>query len=467
MTHSAQLTFAFQPHLSRRVELDFDGGQVTSDAGGLLLGLADRAHDFLARVADRCFTDGRDPRLVTHSINALVRQRVFASALGYEDVNDHETLRHDLTLLTLCGCEPPAKDSGRTPQTPLAGKSTLNRLEVSASPQHRHERYHKIAFHPPRFFALLREIFLESVPRPPAEIVLDLDATDLPLHGQQEHRFYQGYYREHCYLPLYIFADNDHLLHCELRPANIDAARGSVEALAPIVADIQERWPACRIIVRADSGFCREELMAWCEARGVLYILGLAQNSRLRGKCAGAAKKARRRFLATGQPARVYRSFGYRTRASWSRRRRVVAKAEHLPRGANPRFVVTNLAGCEIGDRDLYERGYCPRGEMENRIKEQLDLFAGRVSCGAFAANQLRLAFSAMSYVLMNTLRRALAGTQLERAQPSTIRLKLLKIGARVRVSTRRVLFSCASGYPWREAFEACWKNLARAAIRD
>jgi hypothetical protein len=372
--------------------------------------------------------------------------------LGYEDLNDHDQLRRDPAFRTLCG------EQGL--ESVLAGKSTLNRLEVSASQEHRCERYHKIRFDPHCLHALLRTLFIESCSKPPTEIVLDLDATDFKLHGQQEHRFYHGYYREHCYLPLYIFADNDHLLHCELRPSNIDAAKGSVEALAPIIDDLKERWPQCRIIVRGDSGFCREELMSWLEERGVFYILGLAQNARLRGKCAGAAEKARRRHLRTGRPARLYTSFGYRTLKTWARRRRVVAKSEHLAKGANPRFVVTNLAACEMSNRDLYEHGYCPRGEMENRIKEQLDLFADRVSCSSFKANQLRMIFSAIGYVLVNTLRKALAGTEMARAQPSTIRLKLLKIGARVRMSARRIVFSCASGYPWKHVFEACWRSL-------
>lgn len=452
MTDYKQLTFAFQPIHGRRVEVDFQGGEVTSDAGALLLGEADHARDVLGRVASNCFADGRDPSLVKHSLEALLRQRVFAMVLGYEDVNDHDQLRHDLTFRTLCG------DSG--PDDILAGKSTLNRVEVSACETHRDERYHKIHFSLKIFHALLRDLFFESYSKPPTEIVLDLDATDFKLHGQQENRFYHGYYREHCYLPLYIFANNDHLLHCELRPSNIDAAKGSIEALAPIIAEIKKRWPACRIIVRGDSGFCREEIMNWLEERGALYILGLAQNARLRNKCSRAAEKARRRHLRTGEPARIYTSFGYRTLKSWSRKRRVVAKSEHLRLGPNPRFVVTNLAACEMSNRDLYERGYCPRGDMENRIKEQLDLFADRVSCESFKANQLRMVFSAIGYVLLNTLRQALAGTELARAQPDTIRLRLLKIGARVRVSVRRVLFSLASGYPWKDVWEICWRNL-------
>jgi len=451
MTECIQQTLAFQAVGSRRVEMDFEGGEVTSDAGALLLGEADSARRIVGRFAGRCFTDSRNQNLVTHSLESLLRQRVFGLALGYEDVNDHETLRDDAALRTLCGAE----DS----EERLAGKSTLNRVEVSAGAERRDERYHKIAFDPSKFHGLLRDLFFEAHAAEPAEIVLDLDATDFVLHGGQEGRFYQGYYRDYCYLPLYIFCGG-HLLHAELRPSNIDAALGSVEAIAPIVSAIKKRWSACRIIVRGDSGFCRDDLMDWCETRGVSYILGLAQNSRLRERCSHQREKARRRFLRTGEAVRYYTSFGYRTKKSWSAKRRVVAKCEHLSKGANPRFVVTNLLASEINNRDLYENGYCRRGDMENRIMEQLELFADRTSCSGFAANQLRMALSSMAYVLMNTLRGALAGTEIENAHPNTIRLRLLKIGARVRTSVRRILFSCASGYPWRDLFLSCYSNL-------
>jgi hypothetical protein len=451
MTDCIQQTLAFQAVGSHRVEMDFEGGEVTSDAGALLLGEADSARRILGRFARRCFIDSRNRRLVIHSLESLLRQRVFGLALGYEDVNDHETLRGDAALRTLCGVDDPKER--------LAGKSTLNRVEVSAGTERRNARYHKIAFDPGAFHGLLRDLFFEAHAAAPAEIVLDLDATDFVLHGSQEGRYYQGYYRDYCYLPLYIFCGG-HLLHAELRPSNIDASLGSIEAAAPIVAAVRKRWPACRIIVRGDSGFCRDDLMDWCERRGVSYILGKPQDKRLRKRCARRMEQARRRFLRTGEAARLYTSFGHRTRKSWSARRRVVAKCEHLAKGANPRFIVTNLLGCEIGNREIYEKGYCLRGDMENRIMEQLELFADRSSCTGFAANQLRMALSSMAYVLMNTLRGALAGTALEKAHPNTIRLRLLKIGARVRTSVRRILFSCASGYPWRETFLRCHKNL-------
>lgn len=457
-TQCEQLQFQFQGHFSRQVLADFDGGEVTSDGGALLLREADLSATITERFA-ACFTDHRDPERIRHSLAEMVRQRVYGLALGYEDVNDHEQLRRDSLFLLLAGREDLAES--------LAGKSTLNRLEVSAAAGRCNSRYHRIDFSLEKFHALCRELFFEAMEEehegPPAQVILDLDATDTPTHGDQEGTHFHAYYDHYCYLPLYVFA-GPHLLHAELRPSNIDAARGSVEALCPIVAEIQKRWPACRIIVRGDSGFCRDWLMEWCEERGVNYILGLAKNERLKKRCAKLMEKARRRFLATGEAARFYETFGYRTRKSWSARRRVVAKCEHLAKGENPRFVVTNLLSCEISSRELYENGYCPRGDMENRIKDQLDLFGDRLSCSAMAANQLRLAMSSIAYILMCRVRRALRGTELANAQPQTIRLKLFKIGARVRQSVRRIVLSFASGYPWKDVFRSCYQALRAKA---
>lgn len=457
-TEYEQLQFQFQGHFSHQVLADFDGGEVTSDGGALLLREADLSATVTQRFA-QCFTDYRDPERIRHSLLEMVRQRVYGLALGYEDVVDHEQLRRDSLFLVLAGREDFAE--------PLAGKSTLNRLEVSAAAPRRDPRYHRIDFSLEKFHSLCRELFFEAMEEEhkgaPAQVILDLDATDTPTHGDQESTHFHAYYDHYCYLPLYVFA-GPHLLHAELRPSNIDAARGSVEALLPIVAEIQKRWPACRIIVRGDSGFCRDWLMQWCEERGVNYILGLAKNERLKQRCAKLMEKARRRFLATGEAARFYETFGYRTRKSWSARRRVVAKCEHLAKGENPRFIVTNLLSCEISSRELYENGYCPRGDMENRIKDQLDLFGDRLSCSAMAANQLRLAMSALAYLLMNRLRRALRRTELENAQPQTIRLRLLKIGARVRQTTRRIVLSFASGYPWKDVFLSCYQALRAKA---
>lgn len=442
----SQTVLEFQALDSRRVVADFDGGAVTSDGGALLL----READLRCRMTERfatCFDDGRDPARTEHSLLALLRQRVFGLALGYADVNDHEALRQDAMFHLLAG----EADF----ETPLAGKSTLNRLEVSAARASAGARYHKIAFHPARFHALLRTLFFERHAEPPAEVVLDVDATDLPLHGEQEGRFFHGYYDSYCYLPLYVFC-GDEVLHAELRPANIDAARGTTEALAPIVSAIRERWPAARIVVRADSGFCRDEIMSWCEHRGIFYILGLARNKRLAEACAREMEHARRKHLVTGKPVRLFKSFGWRTKESWSRKRRVVAKCEHISGKANPRFVVTNFLGCEISASDLYERAYCARGEAENRIGEQMELFADRPSCGAFASNRLRLALSTLAYTLTSLVRRALAGTEMQRARPETIRLRLFKIGALVRTSARRIVLALASGHPWQALLRHC-----------
>lgn len=451
-TLCTQTALEFQPLNARRVQADFNGGELTSDGGALLLREADLATGLTERLAS-CFDDGRDPARVRHSLLSLLRQRVHGIALGYGDVNDHETLRNDAMFHLLTG----EQEFSR----PLAGKSTLNRLEVSAAASSHDGRYHKVAFHLDRLHGLLRALFLEAHEQAPREVTLDLDATDVELHGNQEQRFFHAYYDSYCYLPLYIFC-GDHLLHAQLRPANTDASAGSVEALTPIVADIRRRWPECRIIIRADSGFCREPIMEWCEQNGVSYILGLARNNRLTGRCARQIEKARRRHLATKAPARVYTSFGYRTLKSWSCRRRVVAKCEYIAGKANPRFVVTNLLGCELASADLYERGYCPRGDAENRIGEQMELFADRTSCSAFAANQLRLALSAAAYALMVKVRQALKGSELERARPETIRLRLLKIGARVITSTRRIVLSLASGHPWAALVHHCLARLHR-----
>jgi hypothetical protein len=297
---------------------------------------------------------------------------------------------------------------------------------------------------------LLVDVFLEAHEPAPDQIILDLDATDDRLYGQQEGRFYHGYYRDYCYLPLYVFC-GEHLLCARLRCSNIDTSADSVEELEPVVARIRQRWPAVKILLRGDSGFCREKLMAWCEREGMDYIFGLAQNPRLKKQIEAAMEQAQKQYEETQAPARVFTEFFYVTHDTWSRERRVIAKAEHLEKGANPRFVVTSLSAAQIAAQQLYEKEYCARGECpENRIKEQqLDLFADRTSTGKMWSNQLRLYFSSMAYVLMQTLRHtALAGTELERAQCRTIRLKLLKIGAQVRVTVRKIWISLAEGYP-------------------
>ncbi len=451
MTECSQSQFEFEAHFSRRVVAEFSGHRLSTEGGALLLRATDRKIDLLRRVV-RCFTDGRDPERIEHELSELLAQRIYALALGYEDLNDHEELRHDPLLAVLAG--------KRKIEEPLAGKSTLNRLELVPSGSPSSERYHKISYSTEAINELLVEIFLEAHAKPLRQIVLDLDATDTPLHGRQEGRFFHGYYNHYCYLPLYIFS-GDHLLCARLRPSNLDASAGALDEVRRIVGQIRSRWPQVRILLRADSGFCREELMAWCEKHHVDYVFGFARNQRLRRKIAREMREAKREQRRAGKAARVFTEFFYRTRVSWSRSRRVVAKAEHLEQGENPRFVVTSLAAGPWPARALYEQLYCARGEMENRIKEQLSLFSDRLSTETLRANQLRLYFSSLAYVLVHALRRlGLRGTQWATAQVETIRLRLLKIAAQVRVTARRIWLCYSSAYPWKHVFVAAWSAL-------
>ena len=460
--------FGFQPLEKRELRGIFDGGAITSDAGGLLLREVDARTSIIARFAG-CFTDHRDPELIEHSVVQLVAQRVFGLALGYEDLNDHDELRHDPLLAILVGKPDPSgqdrlreRDRGKA----LAGKSTLNRLELSPPGADENSRYKKITADLGQMESLLTDFFIEAHPTPPKRIILDFDATDDPIHGNQLGRFFQGYYREYCYMPLYVFC-GEHLLCAQLRPADQDGAAGSVVKLAGLVERIRRVWPKVQIIVRGDSGFCRDNLMSWCEEQGVDFILGLAKNGRLGWEIDLELELARAESEATGKPARRFRDFRYKTRKSWSRERRVVGKAEHLVKGANSRFVVTSLSKEEYEGRSLYEDLYCGRGEMENRIKEQqLMLFADRTSAADMRANQIRLYFSSMAYVLLNAMRRiGLVGTFLERAQCSTMRLKLLKIGALVRITVRKVWVSFSQSYPYRELFLRILTNIRRAPL--
>ena len=452
MTQCSETLFPFEAHFSRQVVAQFAGDRLTTEGGSLLLRQADRKIGLLRRVAD-CFTDGRQPERIEHRLQEMLAQRIYALALGYEDLNDHEQLRQDPLLAVLAG----KKDL----REPLAGKSTLNRLELTPAGSPAAERYHKITYSAEAIDTLLVDLFLQAHARAPRQIVLDLDATDTPLHGRQEARFFHGYYGHYCYLPLYIFC-GDHLLCARLRPSNIDASAGSQEEVQRIVRQIRARWPKTRIILRADSGFCREELLAWCERNKVQYVFGFARNQRLRRIIGRAMHQAKQEHQRTGKAARVFCEFTYRTQKSWPCERRVVAKAEHLEKGPNPRFVVTSLSAERIAAQPLYEELYCARGEMENRIKEQqLALFADRTSTGLLRSNQLRLYFSTFAYALLQGLRRlGLRGTEMAQAQCQTIRLKLLKIGAQIRVSVRRVCLSLASGYPFREIFAEVYRNL-------
>jgi hypothetical protein len=435
----------------RCVVADFGGGTITSQAGALLLGATDKTVGLLDRFA-ACFRDGRDRDLLEHTTRTLVGQRVVGIALGYEDLVDHDTLRHDPVLAVLTG-----KLAARRKEcAPLAGKSTLSRLEHAPeegavlAPM----RYHKISHDGEAIERLLVDVCVEAHKKPPPVMVIDLDATDSPLHGHQEGRFFHGYYDCYCYLPLFAFYGR-HLLAAKLRPANIDAAAGSVEEVARIVAQVRARWPRTAIVVRADSGFCRDNLMSWCEENSVHFVLGLARNERLVAEIAPQLAEAARVATDTGRPARVFKDFAWTTRESWARERRVVAKAEWTHGEANPRFIVTSLPAEVIDGARLYEQVYCQRGEMENRIKEcQLDLLADRMPAATMRANQLRLWFAAMAYVLLTAMRRiALAGTELAQATCGTIRLKLLKIGAQVTISARRVRIAMTSACPSRSIF--------------
>jgi hypothetical protein len=467
-TECNQESFEFHPLNQRQIVGRFDGGAITTDAGGLLLREVEKRTAIIERFA-ACFRDHRVKEQIEHTVRELVAQRVYALALGYEDLNDHDQLRADPLLAVLAEKPDPTGESRarqRDQGKALAGKSTLNRLELTKAVVEAKERYKKIALDQEAVDQLWVELFLEAYPQPPAEIVLDLDATDDPVHGHQEGRFFHGYYGHYCYLPLYIFS-GDHLLCARLRPSNVDASAGCVEEVMRIVAEIRRAWPQVKITLRGDSGFCREELMAWCEREGVDYVLGLAKNERLRAEIAGELQQAAAQYAQTQQAARVFQEFVYQTRESWSRARRVVAKAEHLEKGANPRFVVTSLSPEVWEARALYEQLYCARGEMENRLKEQLTLFADRTSTAYLRSNQIRLDFSSAAYCLMEALRRlGLKVTDLAQAECRTIRLRVLKIGALIRITVRKVWVSLAGGYPYTALFARVHAALQALPLR-
>ena len=434
----------------------FDGGSISTDGGVVLL----RAVEERCRILERfggCFVDHRDPTRVQHTVTQLAAQRVLGIALGYEDLCDHDVLRSDPLLTSVVG------KRDRRSET-LASSVTLGRIENGAPGLSRDDRYRKITLDYGKVDHLLIDLFLEAHESPPEEIVLDLDATDAKIHGKQEGRFFHGYYDEYCYLPLYIFA-GDHVLGARLRRANADGAAGSVEELERIVDRIREAWPETRVVVRADSGFCREWLLSWCEESGVDYVIGIARNQRLLTQLADSMLLAKNEHDRTNRPARIFEDLEYRTLDTWSRARRVVGKAEHLRKGANPRFIVTSFDLERWPARELYEDLYCARGEMENRIKEQqLDLFADRVSCHWERGNQTRMYFSAIAYAMLEALRRlGLAGTDMARAQCGTIRLRLLKIGARIRSTARRIWIHLSEHHAWRETFLVAFERLRPA----
>lgn len=468
-TECTPVQIEFQGLGRRKVQGAFDGGHLSSDGGAVLLREVDARLGITQGLA-ACFTDHRDPELVEHSVVELLRQRVYGIALGYEDLNDHDDLKWDPLLALAVGkhdvegkMRRRAADRGKV----VASSSTLNRLELTPSNADGQSRYKKIVHAPEQLEAFFVEVFLDSFKRAPKEIVLDFDATDDPVHGDQEGKFFHGYYRCYCYLPLYVIC-GDHVLVAKLRTSDRDGADGSSDVLAQLTEAIRARWPHTRIIVRGDSGFARDGLMDWCESHDVYYLLGLAKNQRLLKKIGKELDDAHLRHLQTGVAARVFTHFHYRTQKSWSRSRRVIAKAEHLTKGTNPRFIVTNLPEDYADSQTLYEKHYCARGEMENRIKEQqLDLFADRTSTHALRSNQLRLWFSTAAYTLMNALRRVgLNGTRLARATCGTLRLKLLKISAHIKVSVRRIRIHFASACPYQDVFHHAWNNLQHYPLR-
>ncbi|MHB1313724.1 MAG: IS1380 family transposase [Gemmatimonadaceae bacterium] len=422
----------------RAVVADFLGGRITSDAGALLLReVADRLGLFDA--LDAAIPDPRQPASIVHDQKAMLAQRVIAIALGYEDLNDHHTLRTDPALQLASGKAPEE-------EVALASPPTICRLE---------NRINRPAL--VRIAAALVETFIASHPEPPGHLLLDFDATDDPTHGKQEGRFFHGYYDHYCFLPLYVFC-GDELVAAYLRPSDIDAPKHARAVLKLLVRALRAAWPGVKITIRADSGFCRWKLMRWCDSHGIGYVLGLAKNAVLKDAARDEIARAEWQFQKTGRPQRLFGSFAYAA-ASWDRRRRVIVKAEHNAQGPNPRFLVTNVPG---DPQELYDEVYCQRGEMENRVKEQqLDLFADRTSCHRFLANQFRLFLSSAAYVLVQALRRtALAGTELARAQVGTIRLRLFKVAARVVVSARRVVFHLAGSYPYRDVFRVAHERL-------
>lgn len=452
----------------RKLVASFDAEHISSDGGVVLLHQVDQRFGLIRRFAE-CFVDHRDPELIEHSVEQLLRQRVFGIACGYEDLADHATLRDDPLLAAVVGKADPLgrdrhsiKDRGH----PLASASTLNRLELTPADADAKSRYRKIVYAADAVADFFVDAYLDAHRRAPKEIVLDLDATDDPIHGTQEGRFFHGYYGNYCYLPLYIFA-GDFLLCAKLRKADIDASAGALEEVERIIARIRARWPSVHLVLRADSGFARDHLMTWCEENDVDYVFGLARNERLEAMIADDLALVRAVSIEEreGAPVRAFRELRYRTLDSWTRERRVVAKAEWLGDKGNPRFVVTSFTPEDYDARSLYEDVYCARGDMENRIKEQqLDMFADRTSAHTMRANQLRLWFASVAYVLVNLLRHfGLEGTELERAQAGTIRLKLLKVAAIVRVSVRRVVLSLSAAAPIQRVFARIAEQLGTA----
>ncbi len=472
---AASQSFLFDDAGPRRVQADFSGGSLSTDAGALLLRQVDTNLGLTAELA-QCFYDSRSQAWVDHSVEELLRQRIYGTALGYEDINDHQRLRLDPLLAVACGKTDPLGEQRVLPQfrgIALAAPSTLNRLELS---NNKDTRCHKLRHDPAKIEVCLLKMGARCLPKHTREVVLDLDAMGHRLHGFQQGRHFNAYYDDYCYLPLYVFV-GDFPLWAQLRTAEHEAAHGAVPALEKIVAAIRQRCPGARIIVRGDSGFGREEIMAWCESQPeVYYCLGLAKNSVLIDKLGPTLAQARARHCLTGAASvREFTEFLYRTQKTWSRERRVIGKAEVMKDGENPRFVVTNLPAAGFDDEKdkgrfrparLYEELYCARGDMENKLKQQvLDLQADRMSTHYLASNQFRLWEAMFAYLLLERLRtQGLSGTELERATAGSLRLKLLKIAAQVRISVRRVYVQMSSAFPLQEVFALCHRRLMALA---
>ena len=466
-TDCSRQSLLFPELTSRPVSVDFEGGHISSDGGGVLIGRLDQRGGYLERFA-ACFTDHRNGKRIEHSLLETLRQRIYALALGYEDLNDHDTLCTDPLLASICGKKDPLgqdrvrkKDKGKA----LCGKSTLNRLELTPADADASARYKKIGADMDGIEDYFINEYVRSLPQDIQSVTWDLDATDDLIHGQQEGLFFHGYYGNYCYLPLYIF-DGDWPIVAWLRTSDRDASAGALGKVQKITIAVRTRFPGIKIRLRADSGFCRDELMSWCELNGVKYLFGLARNSVLEGKLAKGLAQARELSEAQGgKAARVFVEMTYRAK-SWHAPRWVIGKAEWTQGEANPRFIISNEDPLSYVARELYEKDYCARGNMENRIKEQqLDLYADRTSSETMRANQLRLWFSTLAYLLVNQLRRVgLTGTELAQASCGTIRLKLFKIGALVSVSVRRVLISLSSAFPLRVIFAQAAHRLSSLA---
>ena len=444
-TDCTQSEFELQGMDGRSIVVKRDGTAISSDGGLILLSLIESKYRIISRLAS-AFHDLRNQKLVTHTLSTILSQRIFGLCQGYEDINDHDDWRKDPLLAIACGKTP--DDEG------LAGKSTLNRMELGSTPANGKSRYKNIRYDDPAMRKLLVEVFLETYtcgPRGPKEIIIDVDSTNDPLHGNQEGRYFNGYYDEYCYLPLYMFV-GEFPLWAELRTADTDPAEGVIPALGEIVGEIRKRWKRTRIILRGDSGFNRPDILSWCENQDrVFYVIGLPKNKRLTRAVNGSIREAAGLCKHTGKPARIFRDIRYKTKKTWEKARRVVAKAEHLPDGPNPRFIVTNIGMKTWDARGLYEDLYCARGNMENRIKEQkLFMFADRLSSHTIRANQLRLWFSTFAYLFTVFLRnQKVDDPTLPSAQASTIRLKLLKVAARVSVSVRRIVIHIPEAFPY------------------